>query len=297
MKLTAESLIRTDLETVWRYSQTPELHQRWDLRFTDIRYLPKGGVEEPQRFRYATRIGLGLTIEGWGETIGRSKEGVSALRFGSDDPKSLIKEGAGSWSYRQTDERVCFSTVYDYSPRFGTLGRVLDLAFRPIMIWATRWSFDRLKIWIEQGTPPEVSFRMWLAKLAAHCALGTVWFYEGLVPKILAPRGEEIALVSQSGLYWGNPSAALATLGVCEMIFGLWLLWGRAEKTASALSAVGILALTTLLGGLRPDAWLDPLGGLSKNLGLVACSLVMWLCADSSPRAARGRPGLNGGLA
>src|SRR5437899_6028666 len=39
MKLTAETLIKSDRDTVWRLSQTPHLHTRWDLRFTDIEYL------------------------------------------------------------------------------------------------------------------------------------------------------------------------------------------------------------------------------------------------------------------
>src|SRR5205809_7731344 len=80
MKLTAETLIKSDRETVWRLSQTPLLHARWDLRFTDIEYLPRESAAEPQRFRYATRIGFGLAVKGWGETIGDPERSTSALR-------------------------------------------------------------------------------------------------------------------------------------------------------------------------------------------------------------------------
>src|SRR5256886_11475596 len=93
MKLTAETLIKSDRETVWRLSQTPLLHARWDLRFTDIEYLPRESAAEPQRFRYATRIGFGLAVKGWGETIGDPERSTSALRFGSTDAKSIIREG------------------------------------------------------------------------------------------------------------------------------------------------------------------------------------------------------------
>ena len=205
MKLTAEIFIQADRQTVWELTQTPEMHARWDLRFTHIEYLPRVSTDEPQRFRYATRIGFGRTVEGWGETVGHSRGGTSALRFGSDDPKSLIREGAGSWTYEETNGGVRFSTIYDYSTRYGFIGRLLDLLFRPLMIWATRWSFDRLRIWIEDGTPPETSSRLWIAKTAARCALGLVWIYEGLVPKILAPDPAEIALVERSALWWGAP--------------------------------------------------------------------------------------------
>lgn len=29
--------------------------------------------------------------------------------------------------------------------------------FHPLIGWATAWSFDRLRLWIERGIPPEVS--------------------------------------------------------------------------------------------------------------------------------------------
>src|ERR1051326_9186833 len=111
MKLTAEIEIRGDPERLWELTQTPEQHARWDVRFTDIEYLPKTGAGAPQRFRYATRIGGGLAIEGWGETVGQKDGRGSALRFGSDDPRSLIREGSGCWIYREAPGGVQFSTV------------------------------------------------------------------------------------------------------------------------------------------------------------------------------------------
>src|SRR3989442_9433371 len=80
------------MEDLWRATQVPDLHERWDLRFTDIEYLPRPDPARPQRFRYATRIGFGLTIEGEGESVGqkdRDGERTSALRFWSNDARSL----------------------------------------------------------------------------------------------------------------------------------------------------------------------------------------------------------------
>jgi len=65
-----ESHIRGPLEEVWRLTQTLELHERWDLRFSSITYLPKDDESAPQRFRYATRVGLGQEVVAWGETAG-----------------------------------------------------------------------------------------------------------------------------------------------------------------------------------------------------------------------------------
>jgi hypothetical protein len=57
-----------------------------------------------------------------------------------------------------TEDGVRFLTQYDYEPRFGVAGRAVDgLLFRPLLGWATAWSFDRLRLWLEDGIPPERS--------------------------------------------------------------------------------------------------------------------------------------------
>jgi hypothetical protein len=48
--------IRAPLEELWRHTQSPGLHQRWDLRFARIAYLPRPDPSLPQRFLYETRI-------------------------------------------------------------------------------------------------------------------------------------------------------------------------------------------------------------------------------------------------
>src|SRR5437660_3372206 len=89
-----EIQIRAPIDRVWQLTQTPDLHQRWDLRFSEIQYLPRPDPEQPQRFLYSTRIGFTLRIRGEGETVGEqsSADGqrTTALKFWSDDPKSLI---------------------------------------------------------------------------------------------------------------------------------------------------------------------------------------------------------------
>jgi hypothetical protein len=60
MSIYVEILVRAPMDALWAHTQTPSLHQRWDLRFSRIDYLPKPRDIEPQRFRYTTRIGFGL---------------------------------------------------------------------------------------------------------------------------------------------------------------------------------------------------------------------------------------------
>ena len=167
MSIYVEILIRAPMEAVWEHTQTPKLHERWDLRFSRIDYLPRPNELEPQRFRYATRIGFGLEIVGEGESVGeRDLPGgsrSSALKFSSTDSCSLIREGAGFWKYIPTAEGIKFLTWYDYRTRFGAAGAFLDrVAFQRLMGWATAWSFDRLRLWLEDGVDPAQAMRQTL---------------------------------------------------------------------------------------------------------------------------------------
>ncbi|WP_432870273.1 hypothetical protein [Microbispora rosea] len=159
-----ECFIRADMDALWEFTQRPELHQRWDLRFTEIYYLPRADGE-PQRFRYAFRLLPGLVITGDGVTAGDRRDPeqrTSALRFASDHPLSLIRSGSGYWRYVQTHDGVRFITRYGYRPGWGP---AVDLVFRPLIGWATAWSFDRLRFWLETGQTPERSLWQALAEV------------------------------------------------------------------------------------------------------------------------------------
>ncbi|MBP2584794.1 hypothetical protein J3A78_005272 [Streptomyces sp. PvR006] len=178
MGLYIETRVRADLETLWERTQDPARHQRWDLRFTEIAYLPRA-EGEPRHFRYATRVLPFLVVAGTGVSAGeRHRAGgdrVSALRFSSPHPLSLLAEGSGYWRYVPTPDGVRFLTGYDYRPRWGRPGRLADrLVFRPLMGWATAWSFDRLRLWCERGVTPERSRNRWLLELLARVLLVAV---------------------------------------------------------------------------------------------------------------------------
>ncbi|MGW8551588.1 hypothetical protein [Streptomyces tubercidicus] len=174
MGLYVEARIRAGIDEVWDRSQLPDRHQRWDLRFTEIDYLPCA-PGEPQHFRYATRVLPLLTVDGTGVSAGERNRPdgtrTSALRFSSAHPLSLIEEGRGYWRYVPDGEELRFLTGYDYRPRWGRFGRVVDrLLFRPLMGWATAWSFDRLRLWCERGITPERSLRHAIAELFVRIA-------------------------------------------------------------------------------------------------------------------------------
>ncbi len=145
--------IRASLEDVWHATQDPAQHVRWDVRFSRITPttpLPGGGA----RFVYERRVAF-HTVHGHGVSIGETARPdgsrTSALRFDTADRLSPIRAGRGYWRYVTVDGGVHFVTGYDYTPGRG----FLDPVVRPLLGWATAWSFDRLRLWLETGTVPE----------------------------------------------------------------------------------------------------------------------------------------------
>ncbi|WP_279401340.1 hypothetical protein [Piscibacillus salipiscarius] len=156
--------IKSEMDKLWRVTQTPDEHEKWDLRFSSITYLPKQD-DKPQLFTYKTNIGFGLAIKGWGKSIGThdadAKDGskTSSLHFGTKQKLSLIKEGRGYWKYNpQPNGTIQFLTQYQYSTNWGKVGNLIDLFFRPMMGWATALSFDVARRWLETGETPSVQY-------------------------------------------------------------------------------------------------------------------------------------------
>jgi hypothetical protein len=158
-----ETLIHAPMDEIWRATQQPEQHQRWDLRFGHIEYqIVERGL--PQRFRYSVSPLPGLSIDGVGTTVAdrHRPDGsrISALRFNSEHPLSPIRSGAGYWRYEPMGERTRFLTGYRY--------RGLRMSI-PVMGWATAWSFDRLRLWMETGRSPRRLLAQASAELLARC--------------------------------------------------------------------------------------------------------------------------------
>lgn len=147
--------IRASMDRVWELTQDPELHARWDARFTTITPTATH-ADGVTRFTYRLKL-PGHTIKGTGATIGeRSRPDgtrTSALGFDTSDPLSPLGAGRGYWRYRPDGDDVVFTTGYDYAPAWG--GTLDRLIVRPFVGWLTAWSFDRLRIWAEEGLPPE----------------------------------------------------------------------------------------------------------------------------------------------
>jgi DoxX-like protein len=287
MSIYVEILISGSMDDLWQKTQEPKLHQRWDLRFSQIDYLPRA-PGEPQKFLYSTRIGAGLRIGGEGESVGERDDGqrTSALKFWSQDPKSLIEFGSGYWQYVPSSGGIRFLTSYDYRTRFGAIGKIIDrLAFRRLLGWATAWSFDRLRLWIEQGIPPEVSRDRAFIYGLSRLTIAFIWFYHGLVPKLLFHNADELKMLTDAGVASSNLLTWVSLFGWLEIGFGLiliifwrsrWPLWCTIAGMFAATLAVSINSHAYLTAAFNP---------LTLNLAVAVLAAIGLSVAGNLPSA------------
>lgn len=196
-----EVVIRSSIERVWQLSQDPDLHPRWDLRFSRIVPIDRNSRGH-ECFRYEFKLPF-HTIHGTGTSQGHRHrsdgQATSVLKFDTSDALSPIGQGAGYWRYIPTGNGLRFITGYNYEPGMGPLGRLLDTPFiRPALGWATALSFDRLRIWAESDLNPRKSRNRWVIDAAARtCGLLTAGI---LILRPLEGRASTAAKVAGVGV-------------------------------------------------------------------------------------------------
>jgi hypothetical protein len=283
-----ETTIDCALEDLWEHTQNPAKHQQWDLRFSEITYLPKEHPDAAQHFLYSRKIAPGFSVHGIGESAGaKSKENgeaTSALQFSSDNPLSLIKKGSGYWKYIPTAGGIKFLTGYNYDTRWGIFGEIIDkVLFRPLMIRATAWSFDCLKNWLEKDIHPRDAMTSQVSVFLANLALAIIWIYHGIFPKVLFPLSGEFAFLQQAGVFPGHDITALFCFGIMEIIFGILLLSWQTKY----IHFFNIIVLIGLAAGsfvVDPSTFIRPFDPFTLNLAMIALSVIVLCHLDKIPR-------------
>lgn len=110
-------------------------------------------------------------------------------------------------------------------------------------------------------------------------ALVVVWLLSAWAgwrtsPAIVARLVETSTVLSIAPVALARGGAAL------DMALALWLATGWRPRLALGAMMLSVLAYTVLLGTLAPSLWLDPLGGLAKNLLVLPALAMAWVLAD-----------------
>lgn len=121
-------------------------------------------------------------------------------------------------------------------------------------------------------------------KVTARTALGLVWVYQGVVPKLFGADPLEYDIAERTGLYLVSTTLTMRLIGVFEVGLGIWLLSGWRERWAVATTTSFLLVLSVLVVVVEPSLLVGPFGSIVKNVVLVACAWIVWRLAADEQR-------------
>lgn len=121
--------------------------------------------------------------------------------------------------------------------------------------------------------------RLWLLAPLLTVSLALLWLGSAItglsmdastVDRMSAPLGLQ-----------GDGAMLLArATSVLDLLLGSALLIGAWKRPVLLLMLASTLGYTVILGAMAPALWLDPFGGLVKNLPLIPAVLIAWVLAD-----------------
>ena len=88
------------------------------------------------------------------------------------------------------------------------------------------------------------------------------------------------AMAAGSALAQLEPVTLARFAGGADLLLAMWLATGRHARAAVASILLLVTGYTLVFGALVPGLWLDPLGGLAKNLVLLPALAVLWVLSD-----------------
>jgi uncharacterized membrane protein YphA (DoxX/SURF4 family) len=184
---------------------------------------------------------------------------------------------------------VKFLTWYDYTTQFGALGRVVDRVFRPLLGWATAWSFDRLRLWIERGIDPALSLERSLVYATARLAVADVFLWHGLVPKLLFRHTDEAATLTDAGVnaitaHLGVTAAGIGEIALAVLLVVVW----RSRLLLGVV--IGLMAAAIIfVGWFSPRFLTSAFNPVTLNGCVIALALIALLSSRDLPSAKRCR--------
>jgi hypothetical protein len=152
------------------------------------------------------------------------------------------------------------------------------------MIWATAWSFDCLKNWIENGRHPKQAIKAQLTFLISCVVLSLIWIYQGLIPKLLFTNSGELEILKHAGWFEGHEKKVLTLIAWAEILLGFIILIVHKKS----IHIINILALLLLLGAALVSntvIFTFPFNPFSLSISMIALSVIAIINFEGLPRA------------
>jgi uncharacterized membrane protein YphA (DoxX/SURF4 family) len=117
--------------------------------------------------------------------------------------------------------------------------------------------------------------------------VAAIWISEGLLPKILFSQAMEREVVARTGLVPMDPGHFLIVMGLLEVAAGVltFVLEGPALRALLVGETGALVLLPVLVSMHESQLWVDPFGPLTKNLPILAATLVLLRRAQPSRSA------------
>lgn len=134
------------------------------------------------------------------------------------------------------------------------------------------------------GSQPSLVQDRWHARLyllapllrVAVVLLGLISAWAGF----FTPAGTIQGMAADSLLDVLEPVALARMAGGVDLLLALWLASGWRMPEAVSATLIVVLGYTLVFGLLVPGLWLDPLGGLAKNLVVLPALAMLWVLSD-----------------
>jgi hypothetical protein len=142
---------------------------------------------------------------------------------------------------------------------------------------------------MERGIPPEVSRNRALVYALTRLTLAFIWFYHGIVPKLLYRSADELRMLRDTGVpesYVVNGTLAFGWLEVGIALTLLIFWWARWPLW---MTIVAMCAATIGVGIYSPDYFHNAFNPLTLNLAVAALAACGLLVAEDLPSARKCR--------
>jgi hypothetical protein len=116
-------------------------------------------------------------------------------------------------------------------------------------------------------------------------ASSATWLYQGLVPKLLGPHADEVAMIAALGVSGEQVRAVAMGAGWLEVVLGLCILAFYRRVWPHLLSVLALMGLSAFVVVCVPSHLGAAFNPVASNVPLAAISLVAILCLRDQARA------------
>ncbi|MGM9486992.1 DoxX-like family protein [Ideonella sp. YS5] len=119
----------------------------------------------------------------------------------------------------------------------------------------------------------------------ARFASSAIWLYQGIVPKLLGPHADELAMIASLGVSHERIPAVAVCAGWIELTLGLCILVFHRRVWPHALSILALAGLLAFVVMFAPGYLGAAFNPVASNVPLAAISLVAVLTLQDRTRA------------